>query len=495
MNSIKTPLSGLKRLAAGIRGMQIKDKEQKRALANAAFFFALILAFTLIARGTEAAKLPMITLVSAQRMELVQKISAYGTVDAQEGVPQELAEGLTVEKVFIAEGQTVKQGDGVAQFSADEVAERLAREKVALQKLQLSLALLEKKEYEGGNLLRQTELAVVWAKQDLGKLVGLRDLTYDDLQDAYDDARDELTNAQAELERVKKDKDATEEELEQARSRVTAAMETLSATYGALTGESQNLEGQITVAERALANAQAAYDAAKDAAERSSEAAKEQADQNALEAKLVRLDMARKQQEIEALTQLYSDGGLCRAQADGTVVKLALTAGQKTAEGAAFQLFGSEDWYRLSIPLTDKEAEMVLPGMTVTVTQGNTRVPAQIASVSPNENGSAAVIRLPQTGFTKGWQALAEMELSRTAYRLCVPLSAVRSESGGDYVLVLQEQNSILGVQSMVYRLPVTVIDTDTANAAIEGALFGDMQVVSASTKPVDEGDRVRLLV
>ena len=89
----------------------------------------------------------------------------------------------------------------------------------------------------------------------------------------------------------------------------------------------------------------------------------------------------------------------------------------------------------------------------------------------------------------------AKLELSKRSeqYGACLPLGALRSDGDKDYVLVLQEKNTVMGIEQTVVRVEVTVLDRDSESMAVESSLMGTEQVVTSSSKPIGEGDRVRL--
>ena len=60
-------------------------------------------------------------------------------------------------------------------------------------------------------------------------------------------------------------------------------------------------------------------------------------------------------------------------------------------------------------------------------------------------------------------------------------------------MLVLQEKNTVMGIEQTVVRVEVTVLDRDSESMAVESSLMGTEQVVTSSSKPIGEGDRVRL--
>ena len=74
----------------------------------------------------------------------------------------------------------------------------------------------------------------------------------------------------------------------------------------------------------------------------------------------------------------------------------------------------------------------------------------------------------------------------------CRPLRFVRTATAF-FVLAAEEQNTILGLQNVLVRLPVTVLEEGDTTTAVSGALDYDTQVVVSSDKSVQAGDKVRI--
>ena len=90
---------------------------------------------------------------------------------------------------------------------------------------------------------------------------------------------------------------------------------------------------------------------------------------------------------------------------------------------------------------------------------------------------------------------MAEAEIVRKPenYAVTLPVETLHEERGGYYVLVLEEEQGVLGTELVVRRVDVEVLDKNgTAAALEEGVLSGEQEVVSSSNRMLQEGDRVR---
>ena len=106
--------------------------------------------------------------------------------------------------------------------------------------------------------------------------------------------------------------------------------------------------------------------------------------------------------------------------------------------------------------------------------------------------GVATVLSAALTG--SDWQvgkAELTIRLSETEYDCCLPVSALHSDNGGDFVYSVEERNTILGLQNIVRKVYVEVVERNNELAALRNYTTG-APVVAATTKSLQEGARVR---
>jgi hypothetical protein len=118
-----------------------------------------------------------------------------------------------------------------------------------------------------------------------------------------------------------------------------------------------------------------------------------------------------------------------------------------------------------------------------------------VARGAPNESGSVVVkAQLTTTDWSAGDTVSVAVIYSDKQYWSCVPLAALRPDTGGAYyVLMLAERGTVLGTQTVAQKVTVTVQDKDNNFAAIEGVMEYNAQVIVSASKPVKDGDTVRV--
>lgn len=119
----------------------------------------------------------------------------------------------------------------------------------------------------------------------------------------------------------------------------------------------------------------------------------------------------------------------------------------------------------------------------------------EIHSIStPDESDQVLVTAvLPEGGYTSGMPAQLFLSRKSETYQNCLPLTALRSDFGGDHVFVLRRQSSVLGTEWVIARVDITVKERDSQMMYVDGALTYSDQVVISSNKIISEGDRVRI--
>jgi len=79
-------------------------------------------------------------------------------------------------------------------------------------------------------------------------------------------------------------------------------------------------------------------------------------------------------------------------------------------------------------------------------------------------------------------------------YGVIVPNSAVRTDTNGDFVLVVMSRSGPLGNRYIATRVDVNVLASDDVSTAVSGGLGSWEFVITRSTQPIEPGMQVRLV-
>ncbi|WMM26355.1 HlyD family efflux transporter periplasmic adaptor subunit [Tissierella sp. MB52-C2] len=147
------------------------------------------------------------------------------------------------------------------------------------------------------------------------------------------------------------------------------------------------------------------------------------------------------------------------------------------------------DEEKLNLFHMESPVEIKVRGISETLT-------GEILSINPNgsedDTRHKITIAIKDTSFQlAGRNADIKIKAESQLYNSIIPNDAVRKDTKGYYVLVLREENNVLGRNYIAHKTYVELIDTDNSLSAIrELSLFEP--IIVTSTSPIDSGSRVK---
>ena len=220
-----------------------------------------------------------------------------------------------------------------------------------------------------------------------------------------------------------------------------------------------------------------------------------------INAKIAELDLEQLEDEMEAkaeilekLNQVLKVDGEVSADIDGMITaldiepKTTISGSEKVAITPSNSVFiGSfEKEYMEYVQEGDK--------ISCQLTGYKKAIEGEIIDIAYNSEGDRynVTVKLPDEEFAPGITGQFTIEKSSEKYDNCIPLTALRNDNSGDYVLVMRETSTILGKEFKAYRVNVIVDKKDFQTAVINDVLGYDEEVIIGSNRNVMEGDRVR---
>lgn len=476
-----------------------EDKRQKRAFANIFRFMAIVLVFTIVARGTAGATLAKVELTSPAPGKITEAIYASGIAGAVRTASPDVPENVTVEQILVTPGQVVKAGDVLAILDAGELKEQYGREQIVLETLELNLARLERGEpYDASGLL-SAQTAYDWAEQDAGTAKAKGQADADAAKQAMIAAQDRQAAAQASCDEVAADENASDEEKDAARQLLEAAKADAEQCVQAVADAENAAKENETAAARSLESARQGLDAAKQADAKARQTEADIKAQNVIDAKSLRLDIQRQKERL-ALFEVVGEEGEVVSGIDGTVLEIGMP-GMPTGTAGLVKVSDAAGGFVATAMIAKKQADELAAGAQAEVSAQDGYYDMQsfgqatLLSVSEGEEGSVvtATFRLPEGVWKQGQGVSLQIVQSEAEYFNCVPVSAVRQDQGGYYVLKMEESSGVLGVENVVRTVPIKVLASDGSVAAIEGGVSGADRLVMSATKPLEDGDKVRV--
>lgn len=528
--------------------MKRTDSGQRRAGRNLAVFLILMLAMTLIARGTAAATLPRVTAEAPFNAEVTETVRGTATIKTGEKTEIRLPEGLTVLEVMQSSGAKVNAGDALLKLDPEALAALLAQERVTLENLKLKKDQLGQSNAQDNSGLISAQRTVERAISDYNTTQQQENASVAKAQNAYDRAKKELADAKEVLNGLMdgrsrgtyqgalSEEDALDspdlngpsdpltesggaEESSQpvatappvsdpAEDALGVAQQEVAEKTAALTQAEEQLDSAKIQRDNSMKSAQRAIDDARlslESAQKSEANAQQEQrnreDQNAVDAKSTQLEIDTQQKKVTTLEALVDKGGVISAENGGTVLEIAV-AGTKTSEGtAAVSLSNAEGAYEAEMVVTRQEASKVDVGakaelMTESGGMGANSFAEGVVAAVFEEDATGMVtlkIRLPNQKWKQGTSMQVRVVQKSAVYDECLPLSALRADGNDYYVLTMQEKNTILGSEQVLTKVPVTVLSRGDGLAAVSGSFMPGEKIITGSDKPISEGDRVRL--
>lgn len=299
-------------------------------------------------------------------------------------------------------------------------------------------------------------------KDDLNKVQG----SYDSAKSAATDSKNALSNANYNLS-VKK-------------------------LTGTNTAEANNLQAQLNMATAALTDANTALTSATNDQKKVTD--KISGEVTIASAYKTMTDL----QEEVAKLQAKSIGTEITSPISGTVTDISVTAGTTVNANDVMMTIQPENKaYVLQFSVTENQAKKVRVGDTAEVLNnwyGN-NVSAVVSAIRKDpQNRSNSIIICDMKGdVSVGDSYTLSIGEQSSNYDTIVPTSAIREDSNGKFILIIESKSTPLGNRYYARRVDVDVITSDDTKSAVTGALEGYEYVITTTTKPIKENEQVRL--
>ena len=318
------------------------------------------------------------------------------------------------------------------------------------------------------------------------------------LQQALDEANRILTEKTNDYNSKKEALDKANEALTNAQNDYNSAVSDNNGRQGSQT--IVNLQGtraayqvQLNAVKQELTEAEAARDDAQTAL---TELVAQVGNVAGLEDKLEAI--AKAQEKVDELTA-KSIGATITADIAGTVTSVNVTAGNTTSATTPVAVLQPEGkGYSLSFSVTNDQAKRLSVGDQAELVNSwrYDDVVVKLASIKPDttDPGQKKLLTFDVSGSVTAGQSLNISVGQKSAnFDYIVPNSAVREDSNGKFILIVESKSSPLGNRYVATRVDVEVLASDDKQTAGNGGLYGYEYVITTSSAPVEAGKLVRL--
>lgn len=210
--------------------------------------------------------------------------------------------------------------------------------------------------------------------------------------------------------------------------------------------------------------------------------------------------------KMEGLNLLASQEGKVLADTEGAVSEILVHTGEATPATASILLSDLSSGIQTTVTLNEDEAKHITEQSQVTMrgtgSNGEEVVltDVNIQSVKEKKEGEdsasvfEAVLATPETAFEEGANVSVEIKNPSKEYEICIPLEALHTDGVDKYaVYIAEEQDTLIGKELTVRKVPVKILDKDAEFAAIESdTLSGQQKIIVSCEKAIEEGMTVK---
>ncbi|MCR4599898.1 MAG: HlyD family secretion protein [Acetatifactor sp.] len=183
----------------------------------------------------------------------------------------------------------------------------------------------------------------------------------------------------------------------------------------------------------------------------------------------------------------------------GTIATINVSSGKKLDTRDAVILQPEGQGYYLNITVTNEQARLVSVGDKASLTNSwyYNDMDITLKSIRPDKQNPS---KNKQLTFTIDGQVSVGQNLSISVgqksqnYDCIVPKSALRNDTNGDYLLIVESKSTPLGNRYIATRVDVQILAEDDTQAAVSGALNGwSDYVITTASAPIQAGSQVRI--
>ena len=224
--------------------------------------------------------------------------------------------------------------------------------------------------------------------------------------------------------------------------------------------------------------------------------------------KLQALDIEKKKKELEKaaeeitkLEEKYTASEIV-APVSGVIDSINITSGQKTEPDATLcEISLAEKGFKMTMTVTQEQAAKLRMGSPAEITsyiQYGSTITATLAAIkndTANPGSRQKILEFTVEGDVTPGQSLSIAVGDKNAsYDSTVPNTAIREDSDGKYILVVESKNTPISTRYIAKRVDVTVVASDETRSAITGDFSNYAYVIATSSGPINSGEQVKLI-
>lgn len=416
------------------------------------WLFCIMLLFTIISKITDSFSVAKVRVSNPTARKLQYMVSAEGRIEKNREISVLTQPELLVKSVLVSEGQRVKKGDVLAQLDLDQLEEHIQTingEKRALE-LQNQAAEQNRSQTE-----KRQRKALEQAQSDYRQL--------------RKENRTTLAKAEKELADARK---AQEE-----------------------AGKDSDQKQSVAEKKKALEELKVAVEKEEKAAKRAIDDARSEPEaDNSIEVN--NISIRNLQGQIDKLSKIKKQKGQILAPEEGVITGVLVNVGQQTQNSGIFTMTDDRAGLKFAAQIAVSDAKYVSMGDGITLQSADEKledVPVTSLDMDESKEFMNITALLPADTFSLGETVTMKAGQESENYSCTVPVTALRQESGRNFILTVQTEDTVLGEQEVARQMEVMVLEKNESYAALEtGSLDEGSLIITDSSRYVQTGDRVR---
>ncbi len=220
-----------------------------------------------------------------------------------------------------------------------------------------------------------------------------------------------------------------------------------------------------------------------------------------LELEKMRKQLEKAKEEVLKLEEKYTANEIL-APVSGVIDSINIASGQKiTPDASLAEISLEENGFRLTMTATQEQAAKLRPGATAEITSYipyDSKVTATLTSIkndTANPGSRQKILEFTIDGDVTPGQTLSLAVGDKNAsYESTVPNTAIREDSDGKYILIVESKSTPISTRYIAKRVNVTVTASDDTRSAISGEFDSYAYVIATSSKPISDGEQVKLV-
>lgn len=286
---------------------------------------------------------------------------------------------------------------------------------------------------------------------------------------------------------------------------IETALKSVETSAEALTTAQKNREKVLKENSRTIEDADKALDKARNDAARQTKTDRISAESKKLDNMAAEAELEKAKKSVERLKKLVDTKGIITAPIAGIVSEITASEGASIAEGAVIaRIAAGEKSMKIIATVTADEANQLKVGLEAELYSDRMWASGKItdirrASGTSGQTGGQTMyevhigINPGQGDFFVGDSVRITIRQTSQRYNTVIPLSALREDTDGKFVFILEERSGALGTQQIVRRIDVTVQESNSTKAAVSGAFSSWEKLIERGDRELKNGDRVRV--